>query len=77
MSHVKLDNSLREAAEAGTPVEVVDPATNRVYYLISAEQFQRMTAILSGDFDPRELYPMIDKVMAADDANDPLLDSYQ
>ena len=77
MTHAKLDNSLREAAEAGTPVEVVDPATNQVYYLISAEQFQRMTATLSGDFDPREFYPMIDKVMAEDDAKDPLLDSYQ
>jgi hypothetical protein len=77
MTRVRLDNSLREAAEAGTPVEVVDPDTNRVYYLISAEQFQRMAATLSGDFDPRELYPMIDRVMAEDDAKDPLLDSYQ
>jgi hypothetical protein len=52
---------LREAAEAGRPVEVVDPATNRVYYLVSAEQFQRMAATLRDDFDPREFYPMIDK----------------
>ena len=36
-----------------------------------------MVAVLSDDFDPRELYPMIDKVMAADDAKDPLLESYQ
>ena len=77
MTHAKLDNSLREAAEAGTPVEVVDPATDRVYYLISAEQFRRMSVTLSDDFDPRELYPMIDRVMAADDAKDPLLESYQ
>lgn len=77
MTHAKLDDSLREAAEAGTPVEVVDPATNRVYYLVTAEQFQRMGATLSGDFDPREFYPMIDRVMAADDAKDPLLGSYQ
>jgi hypothetical protein len=77
MTHAQLDNSLRAAAEAGTPVEVVDPATNRVYYLISAEQFQKMAARLSGDFDPRELYPMIDKVMAEDDAKDPLLETYQ
>jgi hypothetical protein len=77
MTRVELDNSLREAAMAGTPVEVVDPATKRVYYLISAEQFQRMAATLSDDFDPREFYPMIDEVMAEDDAKDPLLDSYQ
>jgi len=77
MTRAILDNSLREAVQAGTPVEVLDEATNRVYYLIFAEQFQRMAATLSGDFDPRELYPMIEKVMAEDDAKDPLLDSYQ
>jgi hypothetical protein len=72
-----MDNSLRTAVEAGTPVEIVDQATNQVYYLISAEQYQRMSETLSGDFDPRALYPMIDKVMAEDDARDPLLESYQ
>jgi hypothetical protein len=77
MTHATLEKSLREAAEAGTPVEVVDPATNRVYYLVSAEQFQRMAATLRDDFDPREFYPMIDKAMAEDDAKDPLLESYQ
>jgi hypothetical protein len=77
MTHANLDNSLRAAVEAGTPVEVVDQATNRVYYLVSAEQFQRMAARLPDEFDPRELYPMIDKVMAEDDARDPLLESYQ
>ena len=40
MTHPKLDNSLREAAEAGTPVEVVDPATNRVYYLAPPSNFK-------------------------------------
>jgi hypothetical protein len=29
------------------------------------------------DFDPRDGYPMIEDVMAADDANDPYLESYQ
>ena len=77
MTHATLDNSLREAVEAGTPVEIVDPTTNRVYYLISAEQFQKVASTLSGDFDPREGYPIIEKVMAADDADDPLLESYQ
>ena len=77
MTRAVLDNSLREAAEAGTPVEILDEIKNRVYYLITAEQFQRMTAVFSGEFDPREFYPNIEKVMADDDANDPLLESYQ
>lgn len=55
----------------------MDPSTQEVYYLISAEQFQRIAGTLSGDFDPREAYPLVDQVMAEDDAADPLLDSYQ
>jgi PHD/YefM family antitoxin component YafN of YafNO toxin-antitoxin module len=77
MTRANLDNSLRAAVEAGTPVEVFDQATHRIYYLISAEQFQRMAAVLTDELNPRELYPMIDKVMAEDDAHDPLLESYQ
>jgi hypothetical protein len=76
MTQATLDNSLREAVKAGTPVEVVDQVTKRTYYLITSEQFQRLTS-LSGEFNPRELYPVIDKVMAEDDALDPLLESYQ
>ena len=72
-----MDKELKRAADQGTPVEVVDPTTQQVYYLISAEQFQKMQAALAGDFDPRETYPFIEKVMAKDDAGDPLLDSYQ
>jgi hypothetical protein len=36
-----------------------------------------MASVLSDDCDPGQFYPMIDKVMAEDDANDPLLESYQ
>lgn len=72
-----LDKQLKEAADQGVPVEVVDPATQQVYYLISAEQFQKYQAALAEDFNPREVYPVIDRVMAQDDALDPLLDSYQ
>ncbi|MGD9858031.1 MAG: hypothetical protein AB7U20_24050 [Planctomycetaceae bacterium] len=77
MTRVQLDPNLKEAIAVGTPVEVVDPATNQVYYLIAADQFQKMSATLSGHFDPQQGYPLIDLVMADDDAHDPLLDSYQ
>lgn len=77
MVRAQLAKELQEAVGTGTPVEVVDPSTQQLYYLISAEQFQKMRSALSGDFDPREAYPLIERVMADDDANDPLLDSYQ
>jgi hypothetical protein len=52
-----------------------DPATNQVFYLLSAEQYRSINA---GDtIDPREAYPNVERLMAEDDANDPLLDSYQ
>lgn len=34
-------------------------------------------ALADDEFDPREAYPLIDRVMAEDDANDPDLASYQ
>ncbi|MGE4002777.1 MAG: hypothetical protein AB7I48_21480, partial [Planctomycetaceae bacterium] len=77
MTRVQLDPNLKEAIAVGTPVEVVDPATNQVYYLIAADLFLKMSATLSGHFDPLHGYPLIDLVMADDDAHDPLLDSYQ
>ena len=77
MTRAQLDKDLKAAAQQGTPVEVVDPVTQQVYYLISAEQFEKLVPSLSDAFNPREAYPAIDKVMADDDADDPLLDSYQ
>ena len=47
------------------------------FRLVSAEQFHRMGTARYGDFDPREFYPMIDKGVASDVANDSLLGSYQ
>jgi hypothetical protein len=76
MTRTPIDSNLKNAVSLGTPVEVFDPATNEVYYVLSAEQFQKMTAS-NGEFDPRKTYPLIDKVMSDDDANDPLLESYQ
>lgn len=77
MTRTELDPNLKQAAQLGTPVEVVDSNTDEVYYLVSAEQYARIAAMLSGDFDPRAGYPIVERVMAADDADDPLLDSYQ
>ena len=76
MTRAELDPSLKQAAAVGTPVEVVDPTTNEVYYLITAAQFQSVVSRLTGN-DPRPVYPLIDQVVADDDAHDPLLGSYQ
>lgn len=69
--------NLQEAAKTGGPVEVVDSATGQKFILISPEQYQKMCRAAAGDFDPREAYPLVDQVMSDDDADDPLLASYQ
>jgi hypothetical protein len=75
MHRTELDPNLKQAIQVGTPVELVDSATNQVFYLLSAEQYQSINA---GDtVDPRAAYPIIERLMADDDAHDPLLDSYQ
>jgi len=77
MTRAELDPNLKQAIAVGTPVEVFDSTTNEVYYLLSAEQFQKLSSKQFGDFDPRNAYPMIEAAMAEDDAHDPFLDSYQ
>jgi len=77
MSRTPLDANLKHAISLGTPVEVFDPTTNEVFYLVSAEQFQKLASQAAGDFDPRDTYPLIDRAMAEDDAHDPLLETYQ
>lgn len=47
--------------------------------LVRADVFKGLQARTYDDTEvaPRDCYAMLDRVMAADDANDPTLDSYQ
>ena len=59
------------SAHEGTPVPVVDQQTQRVYYIISAEQFDRVCApLVEADFSPREFYPLIAKTAGEAGWND-------
>jgi len=67
--------ALHEANDAG-PVTVVDPATNAQYVLVRADVFQDVQEWMR-DLEPQEVYPLVDRIMADDDAHDPTLASYQ
>ena len=67
--------ALHEANEAG-PVTVVDPATSTQYVLVRADVFQEMQEWMR-DLEPHDVYPLIDRIMADDDAHDPTLATYQ
>jgi len=67
--------AIHEANDAG-PVTVIDTATNTRYVLVRADVFQEMQE-WSRDLEPQAAYPLVDQIMADDDAHDPLLASYQ
>ncbi len=70
---------MRQALEAGNggPVRVFDEQTRRAYYIISAEQFETVQALLAeGEFSPRELYPLISRTAGAAGWDDPVMDAY-
>ncbi len=67
--------ALHEANDAG-PVIVIDPATNAEFVLVRADVFMQMREWIN-DIEPQEAYPLVDRIMADDDANDPTLATYQ
>jgi hypothetical protein len=78
--NLKLTDDQRQAIEehGGSPVYLVDDMTNASYVLMRADQFERVKGFLEeNEFDPREAYPFVERVMRDDDPNDPTLESYQ
>jgi PHD/YefM family antitoxin component YafN of YafNO toxin-antitoxin module len=76
---VTLSESQRQIVQAhnGEPIAVMDDQTRQVYYLISAEQYEQVRALLTAEpFDPRELYPLISKTAAEAGWADPQMDDY-
>jgi hypothetical protein len=76
---IELTDEQRHALEecGGKPLYLVDAATNTTCVLVRAEQFEKLGTLLDEEFDPREVYPFVDRVMEQDDASDPTLASYQ
>ncbi len=74
---IELTELQRQELSQPEPV-VIDPQTRETYVLVRSETFQRMKALLAiDDYDPDEGVMLMNEVMAADDAHDPLLESYQ
>jgi hypothetical protein len=60
---------------SGHETEVLDPETQETYILVRRPVYERLRSLL--DDDIRASGELVDKIMAADDANDPHLESYQ
>ena len=62
--------------EVEVPPRVVDPRTNRTYVLVSAEQYDRIRALLEEECDIRAAYPLMDAVASKEGWDDPSMDIY-
>lgn len=75
----RLTDELRQELQSqqGAPVPLVDDQTQRVYYIITSEQFERIrTLLVDEEFSPREMYPLIAKTAGDAGWNDPAMDAY-
>ena len=60
------------------PIEVLNPKSQERYVLVPESAYARLRPLLDlNDYDPEEGLAHMNEVMAEDDANDPLLESYQ
>jgi len=72
------DDQLQALEErGGAPTYVVDLRSNVSYVLLRAELYEQIKAVLEEEFNPREAYPFVDRIMAEDDSNDPALAAFQ
>lgn len=75
-----LTHEQHEALGAETPPKAHDPATNETYVLIKAAVYERLRGLLEDQddgLDMRQVAVLIHEAMREDDANDPLLETYQ
>lgn len=63
----------------GAPVRILDEVTKTEYVIVRADVFEQIkeNSYDDSEFSPQEAYPLVDQVMAEDDAGDPTLESYQ
>lgn len=68
---IELTQEQMAVVARGEAVRVSEGGADLV--LVRADVFERLRADAQDDFDPREAYPLVDLIMADDDANDPHL----
>jgi len=75
----KRSGDLRKALEQedGSPVHLVDAATNVQYVIMQADQDERVKALFEEEeYNPRELYPLVEASFRKAGWDDPEMDVY-
>jgi hypothetical protein len=74
---IELNEQQRQELNGSEPV-AIDPATNQTHVLVKSELYQRVRHLFDDEgLDMRQVGFLIEEAMREDDANDPLLESYQ
>jgi hypothetical protein len=66
-----------QEADKNEPLRAFNPQTKQAFILVPTDVYERLQFLIEERFDPREAYPLVDRIMAEDDANDPCLETYQ
>jgi hypothetical protein len=75
----KLTDDLRQALEqeGSNPVYLVDATTNANYVIMRADQYEKVKALFEEEeFNPRELYPLVERSLLKAGWDDPAMDEY-
>ncbi len=74
---IELTEQQRRELNVPEPV-AIDPQTRQTYVLVKREAYDKIKTLLAvDDYDPDDGMSYINEVMAEDDEQDPLLESYQ
>lgn len=74
---IELTEQQRQELQASEPV-AIDPQTRTEYVLVRRDVYEQIRAVLQDDEpDMRAVSRLVERNMQEDDANDPLLASYQ
>jgi hypothetical protein len=73
---IELTEQQRQELDSPEPV-AIDPYTRETYVLVPSKTYERLKSLFADDYNPEGGMALMNEVMTEDDANDPLLDSYQ
>jgi hypothetical protein len=78
---IEMTEPLRQALDENPnePIQIVDPRTRQTYVLLRSDIYERIKTLVSDDDDLAgvDVGRLIADAMREDDADDPLLESYQ
>jgi len=75
---MNLSSEQIQAIKEGEAVPVLSPEIGQECVVVRRDVYQRLAHLFDdSEIDPARLYPMVGRIMAEDDADDPSLETYQ